>query len=97
MCKTSRFVQNQIALHPKSKQHHSLYILFLRLEKFSRALIETTNTLNWFDDYAGNISFFNSASTRSTCSMAKVTICCALIGATIFLLSVVATAADVRP
>jgi hypothetical protein len=30
---------------------------FLRLEKFSRALIETTNTLNWFDDYAGNISF----------------------------------------
>jgi hypothetical protein len=71
--------QNQIALHPKSKQHHSPS---LRLEK-NQSLIETTNTLNWFDDYTSNISFFNSA--KSTSFNGKnVTICCALIGATIF-------------
>jgi hypothetical protein len=84
---------NQI-LHPKSKQHHSLYILFSKALKKSVVPDQTTNTLNWFDDYASNISIrFHSGQRRS---MARVTICCALIGATIFL-SVVATAADVRP
>jgi hypothetical protein len=97
MCKKLPFRQNQIALHPKSKQHHSLYILFLRLEKISRALIETTNTLNWFDDYRQHLLSLIRLPLGQRRSMARVTICCALIGATIFLLSVVATAADVRP
>src|SRR6187402_1615245 len=42
--------------------------------------------------------FFNSVSTKSRLfNGKKVTTCCALIGATIFLLSVTATAAEVLP
>jgi hypothetical protein len=64
------------------------------LKKFSRALIRTT--LDWFDDYAATSPFFNSASTSQRRSMAESDYLLRIDRRNNFLLSVVATAADVH-